>query len=59
MDPFDRLDPELIEPLRALMEATGGGFDLSDIPGTRAMVGGMLAAVNAEAPPVPGVEASR
>ncbi|MGD8339668.1 MAG: alpha/beta hydrolase, partial [Gammaproteobacteria bacterium] len=56
MDPFDRLDPELVEPLRNLLEATGGGFDLSDIPGTRAMVDGMLAAVNAEAPPIPGVE---
>ena len=56
MDPFDRLDPELVEPLRNLMDATGGGFDLSDIPGTRAMVDGMLAAVNAEAPPVPGVD---
>lgn len=55
MDPFDRLDPELVEPLRNLMDATGGGFDLSDIPGTRAMVDGMLAAVNAEAPPIPGV----
>jgi acetyl esterase/lipase len=56
VDPFDRLDPELVEPLRALMEATGGGFALSDIPGTRAMVDGMLAAVNAEAPPIPDVE---
>jgi acetyl esterase/lipase len=56
VDPFDRLDPELVEPLRNLMEATGGGFALTDIPGTRAMVDGMLAAVNAEAPPIPGVE---
>jgi len=55
VNPFDRLDPELIEPLQNLTEATGGGFDLSDIPGTRAMVDGMLAAVNAEAPPIPGV----
>ena len=44
MDPMDRLDPELIEPLKGLMEATGGGFDLSDIPATRAMVKDMLAA---------------
>jgi acetyl esterase/lipase len=56
MDPMDRLDPELVEPLRGLMEATGGGFDLSNIPATRAMVDGMLAAVNAEAPPLPAVE---
>lgn len=54
MDPMDRLDPELVEPLVGLMEATGG-FDLSDIPATRAMSEGMLAAVNAEAPPTPGI----
>jgi len=56
MDPYDRLDPELVAPLKGLMEATGGGFDLSDIPATRAMVTGMLAGVIAEAPPTPGVE---
>jgi acetyl esterase/lipase len=53
---MDRLDPELVEPLEGIMQATGGGFDLTDIPGTRAMVDGMLAAVNAEAPPLPGVD---
>jgi acetyl esterase/lipase len=52
---MQRLDPELVEPLKALMEATGGGFDLGDIPGTREMVNGMIAAVNAEAPPIAGV----
>ena len=56
MNPMDRLDPELIAPLEGIMEATGGGFDLSDIPATRAMVDGMLGAVNAEAPPLPGVD---
>jgi len=55
MDPFDRLDPELVAPLRGLMEATGGGFDLSDIPATRAMTSAMLAGVIAEAPATPGV----
>jgi acetyl esterase/lipase len=53
---MDRLDPELVGPLTGLMEATGGGFKLDDIPATRAMVDGMLEAVNAEAPPIPGVE---
>lgn len=52
---MDRLDPELIEPLKGLMEATGG-FDLSDIQATRAMVDGMVGAINAEAPPTPGIE---
>jgi acetyl esterase/lipase len=56
MNPMDRLDPELVEPLQGLMEATGGGFDLHDIPNTRAMVSGMLEAVNAGAPPTPGIE---
>jgi acetyl esterase/lipase len=52
---MDRLDPELVGPLQGLMDATGG-FDLSDIAATRAMVDGMLSSVNAEAPPLPGVE---
>ena len=56
MDPMDRLDPELVEPLKGLMEALGGGFDLSDIPATRALVKGMSEAVNAEAPPTPGID---
>lgn len=52
---MQRLDPELVAPLRGLMEATGGGFSLKDIPATRAMVNGMLAGVVAEAPPTPGI----
>lgn len=56
MDPWDRLDPELVGPLKGLLEATGGGFSLKDIPATRAMLGGMLQAVNSEAPPTPGIE---
>jgi acetyl esterase/lipase len=55
VDPMDRLDPELVGPLEGLMEATGGGINLRDIPATRAMLDGMLEAVNAEAPPIPGV----
>lgn len=51
---MDRLDPELVGPLQGLMEATGG-FDLTDIPATRAMVDGMVSGANAEAPDVPGV----
>jgi len=52
---MERLDPELVAPLNGLMEATGGGFDLSDIPATRAIVDAMLEAVNAEAPAIRGV----
>lgn len=52
---MDRLDPELVGPLEGLMEATGG-FDLTDIPATRAMVDGMLSGVNAEAGTLPGVD---
>jgi acetyl esterase/lipase len=55
MNPMDRLDPELVGPLTGLIEATDGGFDLSDIPATRAMTDAMLAAVIAEAPPTPGL----
>lgn len=55
MDPMSRLDPELIEPLKGLLEATGGGFSLRDIPATRAMTAEMVAAVKADVGPVPGV----
>jgi acetyl esterase/lipase len=55
MDPMDRLDPELVEPLQGLLEATGGGFNLRNIGETRAMVEGMLEGVNAQAPPTPGI----
>lgn len=50
-----RLDPELVGPLDELMAATGGGFTLTDIPATRAMVSAMITAVKAEAPAVEGV----
>lgn len=56
MDMRDRLDPELVAPLDGIMAATNGGFDLTDIPGTRAMLDGMLEAMAAEAPPFPGVD---
>jgi len=52
---MDRLDPELVEPLEGLMQATGGGFDLGDLEATRAMVAGMIAGVIAEAPPTAGI----
>lgn len=53
-----RLDPEVAPPLQGLMDAIGGGFNLRDLPGTRAMVEGMVAAVKAEAPKVDGIETS-
>src|SRR5690606_22453223 len=34
----------------------GGGFDLNDLPATRRMVNGMIAAIKAEVPPIAGVE---
>lgn len=56
MDMFARLDPELVEPLSGVLEAMGGGLDLNDIAGMRAMLQGMTAAIKEEAPPVEGVE---
>jgi len=53
---MDRLDPELRDALSGFLEATGGGFDLSDLPALRAGLDAMLAGANAEAPAVPGVE---
>lgn len=55
MDLRTQLDPELAEPLANIEAATGGGFNLRDIPATRAMVAAMVAAVKAEAPPIDGV----
>jgi acetyl esterase/lipase len=57
MNMMERLDPELVTPLENLMAATGGGFDLQRLAETRAMVDGMVAAVKAQVPPIPGVEA--
>lgn len=55
MDPFDRLDPELVGPLKGLLEATGGGFDLNKLAETRTGLAAMLEGVIAEAPATPGV----
>ena len=55
MDPIDRLDSELVAPLQGFLAATGGGFDLKDIPATRAGVEGMLAGIIAAAPATPGI----
>jgi len=54
--PKEMLDPELREPLEAFLDAIGGGFDLDDLPATRRMVSGMVAAIKAEVPRVAGVE---
>lgn len=56
MDMKPRLDPELAAPLDEVLGAMGGGLNLNDIPATRAMVGGMIAAIKAEAPKIEGVE---
>jgi acetyl esterase/lipase len=50
------LDPELAGPLQGFLDAIGGGFDLGDIPATRHMVTGLIAAVNAQAPRIEGIE---
>ena len=50
------LDPELSAPLQGFLEGTGGGFNLRDIPGTRRLVDGIIAAVKAEVPRIEGVE---
>lgn len=55
MNPRDHVDPELLAPLDGLLEATGGGFNLNDIPATRAMLSAMLEAVKAELPEIDGV----
>src|SRR5690606_10385496 len=53
--PKELLDPELREPLEAFLQAIGGGFDLDDLPTTRRMVNGMIAAIKAQVPPIAGV----
>lgn len=58
MSPTKRLDPHLAAPLSGLLEALGGGLNLRDIPATRKLVGGMVAAVKAQAPPIAGIETS-
>lgn len=55
---MDRLDPELVEPLEGLMAATGGGFSLHDIPATRELLDGLIAAIKADVPSIDGVEAA-
>jgi acetyl esterase/lipase len=52
----ERLDPELVAPLEGFVQAIGGGFDLDNLAATRAMINGMIAGVNAEAPPTAGIE---
>lgn len=52
---MDRLDPELVAPLKGFLEATGGGFDLSNLPAIRAGLNAMLADVVASAPQMPGI----
>jgi acetyl esterase/lipase len=58
MDPKQRLDPELVAPLEAVMTGTGGGFNLHDLAGMRAMVDAMVSGVKAQAPVIAGVEAT-
>src|SRR5690606_24433128 len=54
--PKELIDPELAAPLQAFVDATRGGLDFADAVGTRRMVQGMVAAVKAQVPPIPGVE---
>src|SRR5690242_16304947 len=50
-----RLDPELVAPLNALLNATKGGINLRDIPAARRMQDELAAAQMAKAPQIPGV----
>jgi acetyl esterase/lipase len=56
MDLKHRMDPELVEPLEGVLAAMGGGLDLGDLAATRAMVGGMIAAIKAEVPKTEGLD---
>jgi acetyl esterase/lipase len=58
MDPKQRLDPELVAPLEGFMAATGGGFNLHDLAGMRAMVAAMVAGTKGQASAIQGVEAT-
>lgn len=51
----DRLDPELVAPLDAWVEATGGGIDLHDVPAARRVMDELAAAQMAKAAPITGV----
>ena len=53
---MERLDPELVAPLEGFLGALGGGLDLENIAATRAMLDSIVAAINAEAPAIEGVE---
>jgi acetyl esterase/lipase len=48
-------DPQLAAGLAGFEQAVPGGFALDDIPATRQFVDGLLAAMAAEAPDIPGV----
>lgn len=54
--PKELIDPEISAPLQGFLEATGGGFDLKDIPAMRQMTEGMIAGVKAAVPPIEGVQ---
>jgi acetyl esterase/lipase len=51
-------DPQLAAGLATFEELVPGGFSLDDIPATRELVSGLIAAMAAEAPPIPGVVSS-
>lgn len=51
-----RVDPELVAPLEGLLGAIGGDLDMKNVAQTRAMMDGMAAGINAEAPPIDGID---
>lgn len=53
---LDRIDPEVAGPLQGMMQAIGGGLDLQDLAATRRLIGDMIGAMKAQAPPLDGVE---
>ncbi len=51
-------DPQLVEGLEMFYQVVPGGFNLDDIPGTRQFLDGLIAAMAAQAPEIPGVVSS-
>lgn len=51
-------DPQLVAALDGFEQAVPGGITLNDIPATRQMLDNLTAAMTAEAPDIPTVEAS-
>jgi acetyl esterase/lipase len=56
-DMMDRLDPELVGPVRMMIKMRGGGLNFDDIPAARAAGEQMMAAMKGQLPVIEGVTA--